>query len=81
MDINENLLKDAKELSKKDEKGKYINAQKIGNRVTLGILVIIAGIIYSFFGLEILIMSIVVLISIIFLIALVLYILIKTKVL
>jgi len=50
--INEEAIKSLKDLCKTDpDSGKYKNAQKVGTRVGIGVLMIVMGLIYSFFGL------------------------------
>ena len=78
---NEKMNKDFKEITKIDPStGKYTNAQKVGRNISIGILVILMGILYSFGGISLVITSFSVIVILLFIIALIVYILIKTKV-
>jgi len=51
--INKSLMKDYKEITKiNKDTGAYENAQKIGQNVLIGLLVILAGVLYSMGGFD-----------------------------
>jgi len=78
---NEKMNNDFKEITKIDPKtGKYTNAQKVGRNISIGILVIIMGVLYSIGGITLLITGLLTGIILLFIIALIAYILVKTKV-
>jgi len=53
--INKSLMRDFKEITKTNkDTGKYENAQKVGQNVLIGLLVILAGVLYSIGGLDLL---------------------------
>lgn len=79
--INNIMLKDLKESTKIDpDTGKYVNAQKVGRNISIGIVIIFAGILYAMGGLILVITAIVTCMVLLFVSALVMYILVKSKV-
>lgn len=80
-DANKVALETLQNLIKTDkDSGKYTNAQKVGRNVSIGLLVILMGILYSFGGISVVITGIAVIIAILLISSVVIYILVKTKV-
>lgn len=80
MKVNE-MMKDIKEVTKVDQDtGKYMNAQRVGTRISIGLVIIFIGILFIFGGFSLVLWGIGINILMILLIATILYILIKTKV-
>ncbi len=67
-------MKDFKKLTKTNEDtGKYENAQKIGQNVLIGLLIIIAGILYSIGGFDLLLKGGIALIGVLIVLAVILF--------
>ena len=78
---NEKTVKELQNLTKTDPNtGKFVNAQRVGNRISIGIVLIVLGILYSIGGISLVISGILVCVIILLLASIVAYILIKTKV-
>jgi len=74
-------VKALKNLCETDQdSGKYKNAQRVGRNVAIGVFIIVLGLLYSFYGLQATIFIVIFLISIIFASSLIIYYLIRLKV-
>jgi len=73
--VNESILKDFKKLTKVDkDTGKYVNANKVGRNVTIGMLIILSGILYSIGGISLVLSSIAILFGGLIILSIILYI-------
>lgn len=73
--------RDLQELTKIDpDTGKYVNAQKVGRNITIGLLIIITGILYSLGGFALVFMMSIATIILLVVAAVAIYILVKYEV-
>lgn len=80
-DANQVAIESLKNMIKTDENtGKYTNASKVGRNVSIGLLVILMGILYSLGGISVVITGIAVSIALLVISSVIIYILVKTKV-
>ncbi len=80
MKVNEMMIKDLKEATKINQNtGKYVNAQKFGRNITIGVSVIIIGILYSIYGLTTVLIGLGAFFGLLFVISAMIYIAIKSR--